>query len=106
MSKTIRNMAVIICLIISSMLMISCGSEKAANQAANMTAEEKVAKAMEMLQEPVEDLTAIIGEPNSKDYASSCLGDGQDGTWTYDEFLVYTYKDDTGEYVQYAELKN
>lgn len=103
-------MSIVICLIISivlpGMLLTSCGSEKAAGQATNMTAEEKVAKAMEMLQEPVEDLTAIIGEPNSKDYASSCLGDGQDGTWTYDEFLVYTYQDDTGEYVQYAELKN
>lgn len=46
-------------------------------------------------------LVAAIGQPNSKSYASSCIGDGQDGEWYYNGFTVYTYKDvDGSETVQ------
>lgn len=46
-------------------------------------------------------LVAAIGQPNSKSYASSCIGDGQDGEWYYSGFTVYTYKDvDGSETVQ------
>ncbi len=41
-------------------------------------------------------LVAAIGQPNSKSYASSCIGDGQDGEWYYNGFTVYTYKDVDG----------
>ena len=39
---------------------------------------------------PVEDLIAAIGEPESSDYAPSCLGEGEDGNLYYDGFTVYT----------------
>lgn len=52
---------------------------------------------------PVEDLIAAIGEPESSDYAPSCLGEREDGNLYYDGFTVYTYRDDTGETVSYVE---
>jgi hypothetical protein len=52
---------------------------------------------------PVEDLIAAIGEPVSSNYASSCLGEGEDGNLYYDGFTIYTYRDDTGETVSYVE---
>ena len=53
---------------------------------------------------PVEDLIAAIGEPESSDYAPSCLGEGEDGNLYYDGFTVYTYRDvDGSETVNYVE---
>ena len=53
---------------------------------------------------PVEDLIAAIGEPESSDYAPSCLGEGEDGNLYYDGFTVYTYRDPDGqETVNYVE---
>ncbi len=52
----------------------------------------------------LEDLIAVIGEPESSDYAPSCLGEGEDGNLYYDGFTVYTYRDTTGEEtVNYVE---
>ena len=45
-------------------------------------------------------LVAAIGEPNSKTYASSCIGDGEDGEWYYDGFTVYTYRENGSERVE------
>ena len=42
------------------------------------------------------DLASAIGQPSSTSYASSCLGDGEDGEWYYDGFTVYTYRDTDG----------
>ncbi|MCD8087994.1 MAG: hypothetical protein LUE22_05345 [Oscillospiraceae bacterium] len=41
-------------------------------------------------------LASAIGQPNSKSYSSSCIGDGEDGEWYYDGFTVYTYRDTDG----------
>ena len=52
----------------------------------------------------VDELIAAIGEPNSSDYAPSCLGEGEDGNLYYDGFTVYTYRDVDGtEVVNYVE---
>ena len=48
--------------------------------------------AQQMIGEPVSALTDAIGEPKNASYASSCLGDGEDGELFYDGFTVYTYK--------------
>lgn len=45
-------------------------------------------------------LVAAIGQPNSKTYASSCIGDGEDGEWYYDGFTVYTYRENGSERVE------
>ena len=52
----------------------------------------------------LDELIAAIGEPESSDYAPSCLGEGEDGNLYYDGFTVYTYRDvDGGEVVNYVE---
>jgi curli biogenesis system outer membrane secretion channel CsgG len=38
------------------------------------------------------DLQTALGAPNATSYASSCIGDGEDGQWDYDTFTVYTYR--------------
>lgn len=48
--------------------------------------------AQALIGEDVSALTAAIGEPKSSSYASSCLGDGDDGEWQYDGFTVYTFR--------------
>lgn len=52
----------------------------------------------------VDELIAAIGDPNSSDYAPSCLGEGEDGNLYYDGFTVYTYRDTSGaETANYVE---
>ena len=48
----------------------------------------------------VSSLISAIGEPKGRDYAPSCLGDGEDGELLYDGFTVYTYRTSGGEIVQ------
>ncbi len=47
----------------------------------------------------VSELTDAIGMPLSWDYASSCLGSGEDGILSYDGFTVYTYRENGMENV-------
>ena len=68
-----------------------------------MSAEEKKAIAEGYIDQSVEDLIAVIGQPESSDYAPSCLGDGDDGNLYYDGFIVYTYREDGTETVVYVE---
>lgn len=52
----------------------------------------------------VDELIALIGEPESMDYAPSCLVEGaEDGNWYYDGFTVYTLLTADGETVEYVE---
>lgn len=44
-------------------------------------------------------MIAAIGAPVSKSYASSCMGDGEDGELKYNGFTVYTYKEGDSEKV-------
>lgn len=59
------------------------------------------AQAESCIGKTVEELIALIGEPQSSDYAPSCLnpGVGEDGNLYYDGFTVYTYKEDGVEEV-------
>ena len=68
-----------------------------------MSAEEKKAIAEGYIDQALEDLIAVIGQPESSDYAPSCLGDGDDGNLYYDGFIVYTYREDGTETVVYVE---
>ena len=52
--------------------------------------------AQSMIGQDAAALTDAIGAPQSSSYASSCLGDGEDGEWQYDGFTVYTYRDVDG----------
>ena len=44
-------------------------------------------------------LESALGAPTSKSYSPSCMGEGEDGIWTYDGFTVYTYKEGGSETV-------
>jgi predicted small lipoprotein YifL len=57
------------------------------------------------IDKPLSELIALIGEPESSDYAPSCLnpGQGEDGMLYYDGFVVYTYKEGDTETVQDVE---
>ena len=57
-------------------------------------------KAEACVDKSVEELYAAVGEPISSDYASSCLGSGDDGELHYDGFTVYTYREGDSETVQ------
>lgn len=63
------------------------------------------AQAESCIGKTVEELIALIGEPQSSDYAPSCLnpGVGEDGNLYYDGFTVYTYKEDGVEEVVAVE---
>ena len=61
---------------------------------------EDKAIAESMIGEEVSKLIEAIGEPESADYASSCLGPGEDGELQYDGFTVYTYKEGDSEVIQ------
>ena len=45
-------------------------------------------------------LESALGAPTSKRYSPSCMGEGEDGIWTYDGFTVYTYKEGGSETVE------
>lgn len=62
-----------------------------------------VAAARGLIDQPIEDLYALIGEPESADYAPSCMGDGEDGMLFYDGFVVYTYREGDVETVYDVE---
>ncbi len=63
---------------------------------------EKLEKAQSCIGKSVQELYALIGEPVSSDYASSCLGEGDDGNLYYDGFIVYTYREGDTETVRYV----
>lgn len=61
--------------------------------------------ANECIDKTVQELYELIGEPQSADYAPSCLnpGVGEDGNLYYEGFIVYTYREGDKETVSYVE---
>lgn len=55
------------------------------------------------IDKPLADLVALIGVPDSSEYAASCAGEGEDGVLLYDGFVVYTYREGEEEKVTYVE---
>lgn len=45
-------------------------------------------------------LEGALGSPSSKSYSPSCMGEGEDGVWTYSGFTVYTYRENGVETVE------
>ena len=60
--------------------------------------QQKIAE--ELIGSEVSALFDAIGEPDSTDYASSCLGPGEDGELHYNGFTVYTYREGDTEIIQ------
>ena len=106
--KKCKNL--ILMLLVAAMLfsLCACGSgAETEDDAQNGSADasepepnEDKALAESMIGEEVSKLIEAIGEPESADYASSCLGPGEDGELQYDGFTVYTYKEGDSEVIQ------
>lgn len=72
-------------------------------ETAPLTAEEAKEAALGCVGKTTEELYKTIGEPDSSDYAPSCLGlGGEDGNLYYDTygFIVYTYRENNTETVK------
>ena len=78
-------------------------AETDGTEESSLSSEELKSIAEGYIDEPVSSLYAAIGEPDSSDYAPSCLGDGEDGELFYDGFTVYTYREGDEETVTYVE---
>lgn len=76
-----------------------------ATQGTTGTAQDLKALAESCIDAPVADLFALVGQPESSEYAPSCMnpGVGEDGVLYYDGFVVYTYKEGDTETVDYVE---
>jgi len=77
-----------------SLLLCACGEKKNSFETAQ-----------QMIGESLPALTDAIGEPDSASYASSCLGDGEDGELSYDGFTVYTYRAPDGAETVYDVIE-
>ena len=55
-----------------------------------------VQDALAFVDQDVSAMIATIGEPISTSYEASCMGDGDDGIWQYDGFIVFTYREKDG----------
>lgn len=62
--------------------------------------EAKFKEAEKYIDHDVSELYAAIGEPMDSSYATSCIGDGDDGELYYDGFTVATYRDGDRETVR------
>lgn len=61
-------------------------------------------KAISCIDKDVAELYDLIGQPQSSDYAPSCLGEGgEDGNLYYADFTVYTYRQGDTEVVKDVE---
>ena len=64
---------------------------------------EEMRTALELVGSSASELYSAIGYPESSDYATSCLGDGEDGNLYYDGFTVYTYRENGTETIRHVE---
>lgn len=76
-----------------------------ASEPASKTPEERMAIAGEYIDQPVSALIERIGEPDDRDYAKSCFGDGEDGNLYYDGFIVFTYRENGEETVRDVDVE-
>ena len=90
MKKTAKVLAVTLAL---CAVLCACGEKK-----------NDLETAQGLIGSPLSSLTEAIGEPQSESYASSCLGDGEDGELSYDGFTVYTYRAPNGTETVYDVL--
>ena len=70
----------------------ACGQSQR-DRAGQGTDGASIEQARALIDHPVEELYEAIGQPNDQKYASSCLGEGEDGELYYDGFTVYTYRE-------------
>ena len=102
-----KILALILCLV-TLLSLAACGGNQEETPAGPVpeTTEEELddfALAESCIDKSVDELFALIGEPESSDYAPSCMGDGEDGNLYYEYFTVYTYREGDEETVVFVE---
>ena len=60
-------------------------------------------KARSYVGKQLTELIAEFGQPISAEYASSCLGDGEDGLIIFNGFTVETYREGDSEEIRYVD---
>lgn len=116
-------MKVIIAILLAVLMLCACGAAETAStdfvpdqtteqpqlvgavQDTTGVAQDPKTLAESCIDAPVADLFALIGQPDSSEYAPSCMnpGVGEDGMLYYEGFVVYTYKEGNTETVSYVE---
>ena len=79
------------------------GNSQSTQASSKPSQDDLKALAESCIDKPLADLIALVGEPDSSEYAASCAGDGEDGVLMYDGFVVYTYREGEEEKVTYVE---
>ena len=103
-----KKIALIITLVLAlSLCLCACGESNGQDETTESSNIE-IQKTPKELAESCIDLTVeelydLIGQPESSDYAPSCLGPGEDGNLYYDGFTVYTYRENGTETVRVVE---
>lgn len=97
----------IACLLALSLCLCACGGGSAQDESTEPSSSEPQKTPKELaescIDKTVQELYDLIGEPESSDYAPSCLGPGEDGNLYYDGFTVYTYREGETETVRVVE---
>ena len=52
--------------------------------------------ALTFVEKSVDELKAVLGEPDDAYYEESCIGDGEDGILYYGNLTVFTYREADG----------
>ncbi len=74
------------------------------NTTGEQTQKSQLELAKSCIDKPVDALYALIGQPESSDYAPSCLTEGgEDGNLYYADFIVYTLRTGDTEIVKDVE---
>ena len=100
--------ALILCVLMLGLCACGKTQESDKTQDNNTTGTQSQKSQLELAQscidKSVDELYALIGEPQSSDYAPSCLAEGaEDGNLSYADFIVYTLRTGDTEIVKDVE---
>lgn len=65
-----------------------------------LSPEERADLARQFIGRELSELVSVFGEPLSFDYAAASADGGEDGELIYEDFTVYTYRDNESEIIQ------
>ena len=97
---------IVLLVCVMTLSLCACGNnadtDTQPSETETVTADKK-ALAESCIDKSVQELFALIGEPESSEYVPSCLGSGEDGNLYYADFTVYTYREGETETVRVVE---